>query len=639
MSVEWIVVGAVWGLLIVLGVRGGTILARSGRELDEYLRDLYSGSNSDPQIRPLLAGQGVSPAAVEAMVRLKGQDFASKVSWPRLVAQLGVYVGLCGTVIGLTLTAWSWQPSTTGSSELRSTQAAEGQPASAEQSGGGDAQGQPPATDSSRATGGFAVAFVSALGGVLATILVSWGLHRYDERVDELERELTKRALARLSVHDTASVLAEQMKPVLEELIARGERTVAETKRVADEALTSMQQTHREAVQAFASTLADQSRVVEEIRQGVEAAAGRSVELMGRLSESVSRGLDDVGKSFGEAAARAASQVAGEMAKSALETQARAIERLEAAMSRTEAFGEEAAEAAAQAAAEAAKSALEVQTRAIGRLEDALARTEAFGDAAAASVARAAQTAADEAAKGAVEAQKQAVQHLREALLESQAQSDEFRRAVAQLAQSSGDFQQTVESVRAVAQALDGCASQFGGLVEAAEQAATELRDAGVGFESIPPRLRDLADVFVDKSQKMLELQQSAAQSGLDVLAGHQQELARLADEMRQFLGLALSAIYDAPAEVETGRHVLAGTEKFEELMRRLEELRQEVAGRPMAAVAEDPRHDPVRPLLDRIDSVQSSLDRLERSIHSLERASRKRRPFWKFWHRETEEA
>jgi|GEM_PF-3670828 len=636
MSVEWIVVGAVWGLLIVLGVRGGTILARSGRELDEYLRDLYSGSNSDPQIRPLLAGQGVSPAAVEAMVRLKGQHFASLVSVPRLVAQLGVYIGLCGTVIGLTLTAWSWQPSTTGSSELRSTQAAEGQPASAEQSGGGDAQGQPPATDSSRATGGFAVAFVSALGGVLATILVSWGLHRYDERVDELERELTKRALHRLSVHDTASVLAEQMKPVLEELIARGERTVAETKRVADEALTSMQQTHREAVQAFASTLADQSRVVEEIRQGVEAAAGRSVELMGRLSESVSRGLDDVGKSFGEAAAKAASQVAGEMARSALEAQTRALERLEQTLSRSEAFGEEAAEAAAQLAAEAAKSALEVQTRAIGRLEDALARVEAFGAEAASSVALSAQTAAEEAAKGAVEAQRQAVQHLREALLESQTRSDELRRAVAELAQASGDVQQTVEGLRAVSSALDGCAAQFGGLLKETERATLALQDAHQSFESIPPRLRELADLFVDKSQKMLELQQSAAQSGQDVLAGHQQELAKLAEEMRQFLGLALSAIYDAPAEVETGRHVLAGTEKFEELIRRLEQLRQEVAGRPMTVVADEPRPDPVQPLLGRIEAVLASLDRLERSVRSLEQASRKRKPFWKFWRRDT---
>ena len=639
MSVEWIVVGAVWGLLIVLGVRGGTILARSGRELDEYLRDLYSGSNSDPQIRPLLAGQGVSPAAVEAMVRLKGQHFASLVSVPRLVAQLGVYIGLCGTVIGLTLTAWSWQPSTTGSSGPGSAQVAESLPATDEGSGGGDTQGQSPAADSSRATGGFAVAFVSALGGVLATILVSWGLHRYDERVDELERELTKRALHRLSVHDTASVLAEQMKPVLEELIARGERTVAETKRVADEALTSMQQTHREAVQAFASTLADQSRVVEEIRQGVEAAAGRSVELMGRLSESVSRGLDDVGKSFGEAAAKAASQVAGEMARSALEAQTRALERLEQTLSRSEAFGEEAAEAAAQLAAEAAKSALEVQTRAIGRLEDALARVEAFGAEAASSVALSAQTAAEEAAKGAVEAQRQAVQHLREALLESQTRSDELRRAVAELAQASGDVQQTVEGLRAVSSALDGCAAQFGGLLKETERATLALQDADHAFQSIPPRLRELADVFLDKSQKMLELQQSAAQSGLDVLAGHQQELAKLAEEMRQFLSLALAAIYDAPAEVETGRHVLAGTEMFEELIRRLEQLRQEVAGRTLAAVADDPRPDPVQPLLDRIGSVQASLDRLERSVHSLERASRKRRPFWKFWRRDTEEA
>ncbi|MFN3683152.1 MAG: hypothetical protein ACK41F_04365 [Fimbriimonadaceae bacterium] len=634
MSVEWIVVGVVWGLLIVLAVRALSILARSGKELDEYLRGLYSGANNDPQIRPLLTGQGISPSAVEAMVRLKGQHFASLVSASRLVAQLGVYIGLCGTVVGLTITAWTWKPSAAGSTLTAADQPAVSADAEA-------AEGQSPSApeDPSQATGGFAVAFLSALAGVAATVILSWKLHGYDDRVDALERELTKRALERLSMHDAASVLAQQMKPVLEELIQRGERTVAETKRVADEALTSMQQTHQEAVRAFSATLADQSRVVEDIRQGVEAAADRSVELLGRLSESVSKGLDDVGRSFGKAAAEAASLAAAEMARSSLEVQTRAIGRLEEALANANAFGEEAAQAAGRAATDAARSAVAVQAEAVERLREALDRADAFSQVAANAVMQAAKGAAERAARDASEAQAEALRQLRQALLDSIDRSDELRRAVAELVQGAAGVSQTVEVARSVAESLDQCAAQFSDLARSTEAAADKLKDADLGFQSIPPRLRELADVMVDKSQKMLEQQQSAVQAGHDALEGHRQELARLADEMRQFLGLALSAIYDAPAHFEAGRHVLAGTEKFEELSRRIEELRQEVASRPGSAPSVEPRQQSLEPVLHRCDDLQAGLDRLEKLVFSLERSVRKRKPWWKIWTRKTEEA
>ncbi|MEJ5169401.1 MAG: hypothetical protein WHU10_00275 [Fimbriimonadales bacterium] len=582
MTFEWIVVGTVWIVCLFLIAGSLSEAIGAGRALKEYLEGMRTGALQDPQIQPLLAHKGVTPAAVGTLVSLKGEEFASRVPFTRISAQLGVYIGLLGTVLGLAFTAWQWSPSTGGAT----------------------------AASPAGATTGFAVAFLSALAGVLTTILLSALLHGYDNLVERLEQELTRRALDRLSMHDTASRLAEEMQPQFERLVDELGRMMDEMRRVSDKALESMRQTHQEAVEKFSTTLADQSKVVEQIRQGVEEAANGSIELLGRLSQSVSQGLADVGAEFGKAATKAVNDMV--------------------------------------------QASLKEQTEAIGRLEETLANVDAFSKEASNAVMEAAQNAARGAASEAMAAQRQAIDELRRALEEAQAQSDQLREAVNQLSAATSSAAGVPESLQLAVGSLDKLTGRLQEVATQVNAVSGNLTGASDAFESLRANLREVAGHFADRVKELEDLQQKALEARQQTLREQQVDLQETAAKLQTFVGLAIHAIYDALPVSEADPYLIAGRERFDELSERLEELRNALSGRePVVSADGHVPADLLRPVFKQLESVASDVRTARDNVGALQselaqvrhelggiRARLGRKPWWlRIWSRGQTEA
>ncbi len=216
---------------------------------------------------------GIDPNELDEALWILRNGFEASVAFPRFAANAAVYVGLLGTLLGLSVAVGNLSQSMPSQAALFDMGLY--------------------LRSSRHALSGFGSAFASALSGVLVTLLLSWTLAKYDRSVQVC---LTKLANHALQLYPNASLAARPETPQeFAEQLAGSLGTVNETlslllkavvesnaqqaevltkhRELVDASIASFQKVSETAVSEFRARLAEQTTAYQVIRDTIRESA------------------------------------------------------------------------------------------------------------------------------------------------------------------------------------------------------------------------------------------------------------------------------------------------------------------------------------------------------------------------------
>jgi hypothetical protein len=219
-------------------------------------------------IRKRVAG-GASSGVPKQVAEQVVDEFGSGAAVCRSVAASAVYVGLAGTLIGLTFAVTGFRSLGSDTETLK--------------------------TQILVIVGGFGSAFVSALFGVLVTLQLSWQLNRFDEKLEGFEREL-ERYLAEEVMPSVATATGN----ALADSIVRGMREalsveIGKVANVFANGIAALRQTAQTTEEAFARVKATNEALLgligkfELAASTINSNAGQMQEVMGQLKDATEK--------------------------------------------------------------------------------------------------------------------------------------------------------------------------------------------------------------------------------------------------------------------------------------------------------------------------------------------------------------